>query len=964
MKQKIEAQIENINNSLEWIKNNKPQDYDQKFIQLIELRRSLRKVLSASNNNPGIAAFGKSQVGKSYLISCLLQDNGKPFMVKAGSELHNFVYKINPPSDNGGGKESTGVITRFSSFNRDDKRESKLYSEDYPVLVKAFSVVDLLLVLADSYFNDFGDYVVIDEDYIDSICTEWKNKYSNAPIIDNSPIKSDDMLFMKYYFNKYIHHAHTLNKTSLFDHLTMIVERIPATDYPSIFACLWNNEKEFNNVFTRLLSTLSSFNYAEYIYLPIESVLHKDVKENTIMSVQCLKQLFEAPDAYTSDVYVKKGKEFVKCASKMPKSEICAICSEVVFKIEEGFLSSTQSYAWQNMDESVQNRVNHNPVELKMLRTNDLLDFPGARSREAERLSKLGSSTIMDFFLRGKVAYLFNKYNEEMFINILLYCHHNKDNDVTYLYSLLESWVHNYVGNTPYERKRKIEISHKSPLFYIGTMFNLDMELQPGKVESEQTEETIDQTWIGRFETILNRQCFHRETTDWVKNWTAEGDDFKNSYVLRDFKFSEKLYKGFTDEGKESSMRMSDSFYKKMRSSFIHDKYVQNLFQEPEIAWDTAASMNNDGALYILENLADVALQMDNTREKDFNDVLNMVCNKLTSIMSDYHVSTNVDEILEGNIRKAKAIFREMDFTCNNDNYYFGHLIQALQITESDSYRAIHKIIQSPEINGMVNDFKNYEIIRNSCEKAGHPIENCNTESEKMNCVIETYGFLSAEEAEDYFRKKGIDKQKLFGGLYRRKLNSCIIADSVYTKWCTAIKSVEFFNEFSQEDGFDVTIMNNLVDELILTAEALGVRDIMATSIAEYVDIIDVRAANESLIADMLADTINDFVNDFGFSLLSEEDKLKAKGLCEKRNLPAFKYIEKELPAEMDEVALTNLFNEMSANPKALLPSFEDNYNKWLEYMFISFVAHLDIPDFDHEANVALESLLEKIKVA
>ena len=374
--------------------------------------------------------------------------------------------------------------------------------------------------------------------------------------------------------------------------------------------------------------------------------------------------------------------------------------------------------------------------------------------------------------------------------------------------------------------------------------------------------------------------------------------------------------------------------------------------------------MNNDGALYILENLADVALQMDNTREKDFNDVLNTVCNKLTSIMSDYHVSTNVDEILEGNIRKAKAIFREMDFTCNNDNYYFGHLIQALQITESDSYRAIHKIIQSPEINGMVNDFKNYEIIRNSCEKAGHPIENCNTESEKMNCVIETYGFLSPEEAEDYFRKKGIDKQKLFSGLYKRKLNSCIIADSVYTKWCTAIKSVDFFNEFSQEDGFDVTIMNNLVDELILTAEALGVRDIMAASIAEYVDIIDVHAANESLIADMLADTINDFVNDFGFSLLSEEDKLKAKGLCEKRNLPAFKYIEKELPAEMDEVALTNLFNEMSANPKALLPSFEDNYNKWLEYMFISFVAHLDIPDFDHEANVALESLLEKIKVA
>ena len=220
-----------------------------------------------------------------------------------------------------------------------------------------------------------------------------------------------------------------------------------------------------------------------------------------------------------------------------------------------------------------------------------------------------------------------------MFINILLYCHHNKDNDVTYLYSLLESWVHNYVGKTPSERKRKIEIAHKSPLFYIGTMFNLDMELQPGKVESEQTEETIDQTWIGRFETILNRQCFHRETTDWVKNWTEDGDDFKNSYVLRDYKFSEKIYNGFTEEGKETSRRISDVFYDKMRSSFIKDQYVQNLFQNPDIAWDAAASMNNDGALYILENLADVAAQMDKTREEDFAKVLNSVSGKLYDIM-------------------------------------------------------------------------------------------------------------------------------------------------------------------------------------------------------------------------------------------------------------------------------------------------------------------------------------------
>ncbi len=957
---KIADQIENINKSLDWIKKNKPQDYDQKFIQLIELRRTLRKVLSASYNNPGIAAFGKSQVGKSYLISCLLQDNGKPFMVKAGNELHNFVYKINPPSDNGGGKESTGVITRFSSFNRAPDR----YSEKFPVLVKTFSVTDLLLVLADSYFNDFGDYVVIDEDEINTISQKWNEKYSNSAIVSNSPIKADDILFLKYYFNKYIHHAHTLNKTSLFNHLTMLIERIPVSDYPNVFSCLWNNETNFNNVFTRLLTTLSTFGFAEYIYLPIEAVLHKDVKENTIMSVQCLKQLFEDSKTHTSDVYIKKGDDFVKCATNMSKSELCAICSEVVFKIEESFLSSTQSYAWENMNTSVQNKVNHNPIELKMLRTNDLLDFPGARSREAERLSKLSTSTVMDFFLRGKVAYLFNKYNEEMFINILLYCHHNKDNDVTYLYSLLESWVHNYVGKTPSERKRKIEIAHKSPLFYIGTMFNLDMELQPGKVESEQTEETIDQTWIGRFETILNRQCFHRETTDWVKNWTEDGDDFKNSYVLRDYKFSEKIYNGFTEEGKETSRRISDVFYDKMRSSFIKDQYVQNLFQNPDIAWDAAASMNNDGALYILENLADVAAQMDKTREEDFAKVLNSVSGKLYDIMHGYHQSTDIEEILEGNIRKAKAIFREMDFTCNTDNYYFGHLIQALQITEPECYKVVHKVMQSTEILGKVNDFKDYEIIRSSCKNSGYPIEEAKEDTDKWQCIMNTYGFSTQSDAEEFLMHKHIDIQKLFSGTFKRKLNSCVIADAVYNHWCAKIKSVDFINEFSNEDNFDSSIMTNLIEQMVLTSGTLSIADRMAGLISDYVNVIDIHAANESLISDILADVIQDFVLDFGFEYLSDEEKASAKKVCQNRKIPAFNFIEKEIPEIVDETGLTALFNEMSTNPKALLPSFEDNYHKWLEYMFISFVATLEIPDYDPEANMVLEVLLKKIKVA
>lgn len=961
MKQKIEAQIENINNSLEWIKNNKPADYERRFLQLVEERRKLSILANAESNNPGVAAFGQSQVGKSYLMNCILQNSNSSFLVEAENKMYDFVDEINPIGE---GAEATGVITRFSSY----KRNSALYNKKYPIRMKVLSIADMICVIADTYFNEFDDYTTLGENEVTTLLEEWVNKYSAMPEQSNVHIFPDDLLNIKCYFKKHINNAQVYStKTSFFDTLALMINRIPQSDYAEIFSRLWNNEEAYNKLFNHSLEILRRLNFLDYIYLPITAVLHGGTKEDTIMSVSCLKLLtMDAEVRYKTNAYSLREETAISLG-EFTKSELCTVCSEVVIKINQEYLTTMGQYDKSGMHDYARSVLSDDMIKMEVLANTDLLDFPGARARGNMRLMQVQGNNskshenLMYSLLRGKIAYLFNKYNEEKIINILLLCHHHKNVEAPQMWQLIDEWVKEYVGDTPEKRNEYIQKVGVSPLFHIGTMYNLNLQ-EPDNGINGKTDNAIKSRWIGRFKEKLIGECF--KNADWVTNWIGKDKPFQNCFMLRDFKFSKTVYNGWSDSKKETSLVIEEEYFERMRKLFLECNEEYRLFENAELTWDVSSTRNNDGALYILEKLSKASNNIGEARESLIKNMYSSCCKNVYSIMKEYYVSTNADELLNGNIRKAKAIFREMDFTCNNDNYYFGHLIQALQITESDSYRAIHKIIQSPEINGMVNDFKDYEIIRNSCEKAGHSIENCTTESEKMNCVIETYGFLSPEEAEDYFRKKGIDKQKLFSGLYKRKLNSCIIADSVYTKWCTAIKSVDFFNEFSQEDGFDATIMNNLVDELILTAEALGVRDIMAASIAEYVDIIDVHAANESLIADMLADTINDFVNDFGFSLLSEEDKLKAKGLCEKRNLPAFKYIEKELPAEMDEVALTNLFNEMSANPKALLPSFEDNYNKWLEYMFISFVAHLDIPDFDHEANVALESLLEKIKVA
>ena len=65
MLQTIKSQIENINASLEWIRKNKPNDYEQRFLQLVEERRKLKKLDSASRAKPALSEYGVSQVGKS-----------------------------------------------------------------------------------------------------------------------------------------------------------------------------------------------------------------------------------------------------------------------------------------------------------------------------------------------------------------------------------------------------------------------------------------------------------------------------------------------------------------------------------------------------------------------------------------------------------------------------------------------------------------------------------------------------------------------------------------------------------------------------------------------------------------------------------------------------------------------------------------------------------------------------------
>ena len=239
---KINKLINNINDLLDWIKVNDSVAYEQYFAELIDLRKQLKIILNAGSNNPGIAAFGISQVGKSYLMANnFLQHttfnadgtkHSKPYKIRVGGKEYDFATQINPPSPEGGGQESSGVVTRFSSFSRNPK----LYNEQYPVLVKTLSLKDIIIVLSEAYYNNLVDYKPLGENEIKDLCVNLKQQYADSPTIYNPVISTDDIFAMRDYFKSKINSAQVYIRTNFFDTIALIIEKVPSNNYIDIFS--------------------------------------------------------------------------------------------------------------------------------------------------------------------------------------------------------------------------------------------------------------------------------------------------------------------------------------------------------------------------------------------------------------------------------------------------------------------------------------------------------------------------------------------------------------------------------------------------------------------------------------------------------------------------------------------------------------------------------------------------------
>ena len=956
--QNVTNQISSINNFISWADSHLQQSRrEETFKKLVNVRRQLKRLRFSLESNPAIAAFGESQKGKSYVISSLLARKGQQFMVNdpMTGKTYNFVEQLNPITRD---TEATGVATRFT-------KSYEVPNERYPIMVKVLSIADMLQILCDTAYNDVKSHSVIDREDIDEFMIAQERRYKGSPKVQEV-LDEDDIMNVREYVEEHvgITKAKELLDSRFFDVLARIIPHVQPREWPQLISKLWYDNSDITSLFIRMLQGYETLGFSKKVYIPISALLNTTT---TLMSSLCLQKL-DVASPTTGNVDPNMGTDLLtedkKVVGGFSKSVLSSIAAEVVFQIPEETIAEELIYNTEGiLDDGNRQRLLskgwNKKVSKEFLNTVDIFDFPGARAALELQEEQIKIELNNKMMLRGKVRYLFNKYSDERLINVLMLCHDHMQNGPTVMPGLVEQWVKQNMGASVRERTAFLDKSIVSPLFIIATKFNMDMShsVQSGG------DDQIEKRWEDRYQKVLYEQVLQADSLSWFKNWTERGG-FKNTYLLRDYKWSgingNRLFEGFETSGVETT-EIDTVFHQQLRQSFVTSPYVNTFFEDPELAWDAAATMNNDGATRIIENLGIVAANAKESRLYKYISEVKGLHAQTLQLMVEYYHDENDENVLQKAISRSGAIVAEFDVVCGKDNYFFGRMIQNLQVSENYVFDFYYNQLNNTKMI-VERDMKEYDLILSRCHGR---ISASNSYEDNLEILRQEYHYPTVLDCKEFFENvKGISLEKLFECNFRQKSNSEQLAEGIVAKWIEDVKAQKNL-KFYEAVGCNTLTVLDMIENIKAVVDTTNLTSIIAKTISPFVDAINVPHQILDMIADTTAEIINEFVVTFGYNYYSPEKIADLKLINEKNNLHlSFDYgMTDKVP--MSNKELSDLFDDIRPTEEntmlTSLPSFI-NYNKWIDLLLISFIASYNVPNYDVEANRQLGILLNAYK--
>ncbi|MEO0361880.1 MAG: virulence factor SrfC family protein, partial [Pseudomonadota bacterium] len=458
-------------------------------------RLASRRLAHAAKRNNCVGVFGPSQAGKSYLVSALARPGGEGeddrLTIRFGDARHDFLRELNPPGD----RESTGLVTRFTI------RPGEV-DPDFPVEARLLTEIDVAKILANSFFLDFDPNAMTVPPVDESDVREALAAAERAARPGATAHLDDIALFelTLYFRQNFRSRIGVFDRTDFWRRLIALGGRLDLRGRAALLSLLWGRIPEFTELYLHLVEALESIGHATDARVAVDGVLPREAgsppEPNTIIDVAVLARLRTKRDAEDLIALRPVREGVAEAEAKLSRATLSALIAEVSLAIDDR--------PWPFFEHT------------------DLLDFPGARSRlkllKMPEEPEAGEEQLRELFLRGKIAYLFQRYTDELELTSMLLCMPPSVAEVKDLAGMVKRWIDATHGATP-ERRKAV----RNALFLVLTKHDMQFVEKGG-----ETDESRMGIWDKRLHASL-LELYGKD--GWPKDW--DGAPFDNVYFLR-----------------------------------------------------------------------------------------------------------------------------------------------------------------------------------------------------------------------------------------------------------------------------------------------------------------------------------------------------------------------------------------------------------------------------------------------
>jgi hypothetical protein len=596
--------------------------------KLRQHRNQARKLAPVSLTGSTVGFFGLSQAGKSYLISALIAGPEGYLETRLDGQLLNFIDHVNPP---GGGAEATGLVTRFS------KRQ---YATEpgFPLQLQLFAEVDLVKVLVNSFIEDFNQQKLgfsFDGSNLEAAHSALREARTRKQSERVPGVTEDDVVELWDYLQSDYGGTIAPLTAQFLPELTELAPYLKRADRVKLFSFFWGRLEGFTQSFDKLTAALEQLNYATTVLAPLTALVEPyengqgyKQRRDSIMNVTTLFQLDRDDDDKLAVCVAAKANQVVE----LSRAVLAALTVEILFPLE-------------------------NTPAQTAFNTVDILDFPGYRGRmklesfaELNGPSKTGEgetelgSPIPRLILRGKVAYLFQRYTDMQEMNVLVICAaSDKQSDVADVGPVLTRWVKRTQGVTAADRaKRQCGL--------IWAMTRMDLKIQSTLPNAESM---FNQVW----DSVVNITLTEKFSgCDWLGEWSPD-QPFNTSFLVR----KPGMAKAFitTENDRELGLIAGEQpKLEAMAQTWSTNATVQEYVKEPGPAWQAMMTLNDGGITRLSDYISQVAVRANKLSR--LNEQLEETIEHLTQgRLSDWYNPSGADEV-KVRAKRAKELTDEL----------------------------------------------------------------------------------------------------------------------------------------------------------------------------------------------------------------------------------------------------------------------------------------------------------------